>query len=235
MWLTIAALCANADPVVIEPFKATYAVTYRGLRAGNIIFELVREENGQYVYRSTVEPTFLARMIISPHAKEMTRFVITQDAVQPLEWKLDDGESGSSKDGHVRFDLNSRRVQGTLEKKRVDFPLEPRIQDRLSVQIEVMRALLEGEQPGEIPLVDDERIKYYIYRQTKTERVKTPLGTFDTLVYESSRPSSKRLSRMWHAPTLGYVPVRAEQVRDGRMETIMQLVALEGRAASANR
>lgn len=231
MWLLSSALCVSAAPIAIEPFKATYAVTYRGLRAGNIVFELRREDDGAYVYRSTVQPSMLARVLISPAATETTRFVITDDAVQPLEWKLDDGTSASEKDGQLQFDLANQRVQGTLENKRVDFSLEPHLQDRLSVQMEVLRALLQGQEPGEIPMVDDERVKHYGYQRKKQEQVKTGVGEFSSVVYESTRTRSKRISRMWHAPALGYLPVRAEQVRDGKVETIMQLVALQGRSA----
>lgn len=236
VWLLLTAVfAARAAPAVIEPFKATYAVTYRGLRAGNIIFELTRDANGQYLYRSVVQPSMLARMIISPRATEMTRFALTEDGVQPLEWKLDDGESGSAEDGKATFDVGTQRVHGVVKDKTIDFPLEPHLQDRLSVQMEVMHSLLAGEEPGEIPLIDDERIKRYNYKRTKAEQVKTPVGEFSTIVYESTRPGSKRISRMWHAPALGYIPVRAEQWRDGKAETVMQLVALQGRSIAASR
>ncbi|MET0986377.1 MAG: DUF3108 domain-containing protein [Steroidobacteraceae bacterium] len=236
VWLMLTAVfAARAAPSFIEPFKATYAVTYRGLRAGNIIFELTRDANGQYVYHSVVQPSMLARMIISPQATEMTRFALTEDGVHPLEWKLDDGESGSEQDGKVTFDVGTQRAQGVIKDKKVDFPLEPHLQDRLSVQMEVIHLLLEGAEPGEIPLVDDERIKRYNYKRTKTEPLKTPVGEFSTIVYESTRPGSKRISRMWHAPALGYIPIRAEQVRDGKVETTMHLVALQGRSVASSR
>ena len=92
-----------------------------------------------------------------------------------------------------------------------------------------MRALLLSEEPGTIPLIDDERIKTYDYARIRTENVKTGVGEFNSLVYESARKRGKRISRMWHAPAIGYIPVRAEQVREGRIETIMQLVELRGR------
>lgn len=229
-WLSLSVLRTHAEPTAIEPFKATYAVTYRGLHAGNIIFELQTEGSAQYVYHSTVQPSMLARMIISPQATEMTRFVLTDDGVQPQEWKLDDGASSTEKDGKLKFDYGAQRVQGVVEDKPVDLPLEPHLQDRLSMQMEVMRLLLQGQEPSEIPIVDDERIKHYGYKRTKTQQMKTPVGEFSTIVYESTRPKTKRVSRMWHAPALGYIPIRAEQERNGKVETIMQLVALQGRS-----
>lgn len=220
---------AQGAPAQIEPFKATYAVTYRGLRAGNITFELKRDGENGYVYRSTVEPSFLARMLVRSNASEVTRFQITEAGVEPFEWRLDDGTEATAKDGNLTFDHAAQRVRGTMEDKPVDLALEPRAQDRLSIQMEVVRSLLQGQEPGTIPLVDDERLKQYDYARKRTEKLRTGVGELNTIVYESKRRSGKKLSRMWHAASLGYIPVRAEQVRDGKLETIMQLVALQGR------
>lgn len=224
------ALSATAAPTQIEPFKATYAVTYRGLRAGTITFALRREDGNRFVYESTVEPSMLARMLVSEQANETSRFLMTDTGIQPLEWKLEDGQRSTEKDGALKFDRSLGRVTGVVENKRVDLPLEAHLQDRMSIQIEVVRALTQGEEPGQIPLIDDERVKHYSYTRGQTAQVNTPLGEFSAVVYESTRPRSKRISRMWHAPELGYVPIKAEQVRNGKVETVMQLVALEGRA-----
>jgi hypothetical protein len=41
------------------------------------------------------------------------------------------------------------------------------------------------------------------------------------------------VSRVWHAAALGQVPVRAEQVRKGKVETVMELIELDRGDASA--
>jgi hypothetical protein len=227
--LLFAATFASAAPLQIEPFKATYAVSYRGVRAGSITFELKREGDNRYVYQSTVAPSMLARVLVSSNATETSHFVVTDQGVQPLHWKLEDGQSNSEKDGELTFDTKAKRIQGTVEDKRVDLPLDQRVQDRMSIQMEVLRALAQGAEPGSIALIDDEKVKTYHYARGQTSQVKTPLGEFNAVLYESTRPGSKRISRMWHAPALGFIPIRAEQVRQGKVETVMQLVELAGR------
>ena len=231
-WMLFTTVCAHAAPVQIEPFKATYAVTYRGLNAGHITFELKREGANRYLYHSTVEPSFLAGMVVNRKATEITRFIVTEQGVQPLEWKLEDGTHATAKDGTLKFNLDAHRVHGTVEDKPVDLQFEGHVQARMSLQMAVIRALLQGQEPGTIAIVDDERIKTYDYVRRRTEKMETRVGEFDSVVYESTRARGKRLSRMWHAPSLGFLPVRAEQVREGRLETIMQLVALQGRDTS---
>ncbi len=114
-----------------------------------------------------------------------------------------------------------------MEGKRIDLPTEPLLQDRLSIQVAVLAALQRSVDPGTIALIDEEQIKHYTYTRAGSGRVKTKAGEFETVLYESTRPGSSRVSRVWHAPELGYLPVRAEQVRKGKVETVMELVRVE--------
>jgi predicted GNAT superfamily acetyltransferase len=101
------------------------------------------------------------------------------------------------------------------------------MEDRQSIQIGAMAALLRGEEPGTIAMINGDSVRRYTYTRTKTESVTTRMGTFESVVYESTRTNSNRVSRVWHASALGFVPVRAEQVRKGKVETVMELVALQ--------
>lgn len=221
-------LSARADTPRVPPeFTANYAVSYRGIQAGNLTFALQRAEDGRYIYETKADPSFLARLVVSSNALERSEMIIDENGVRPLEWSLDDGKSGSKGDGHLTFDWEAGRVTGFAEEQKIDLPTVPGLQDRLSIQIAVTTSLLRGEEPGTIPLIDDERVKHYTYRRVGTEVIDTPLGSFDTAIYESAREGSSRLSRFWMAPKLGYLPVRAEQIRKGKVETVMQIRAFE--------
>ncbi|HEX7013829.1 MAG TPA: DUF3108 domain-containing protein [Steroidobacteraceae bacterium] len=219
---------AHAGEAVPEPFKATYAVRYRGIGAGTLTFELKRDPaSGHYVYESRPNPSALARLFISRAAVERSVLEIGPDGVRPLEWHLEDGKSGQAKDGWLEFDWDAGRVSGEVEGERVELPTEPGLQDRSSIQIEVTTALLRGEEPGVIPLIDDERIKRYTYTRKENAVLDSKLGKLDAVIYESSREGSSRLSRFWMVPSLGHIPARAEQIRKGKVETVMELVELE--------
>ncbi len=226
------ALCsafgARADTLVFPPaFTASYAASYRGIEAGMLTFSLRAEDNGRFVYETKADPSFLARLVVSRNALERSEMIIDENGVRPLKWTLDDGKSGNQGDGALAFDWDAGRVTGTAEGKSVDLPTQPGLQDRLSIQIDVMTTLLRGGEPGTIPLIDDEKIKLYTYRRTGTEEMDTPLGRIETVIYESAREGSSRLSRFWMAPTLNYIPVRAEQIRKGKVETVMEIRSLE--------
>ena len=147
---------------------------------------------------------------------------------RPIEWTLDDGKSGNEKDGELRFDWSRNTVSGTVEGEKVELTAEPGTQDRSSIQISVATALLRGVEPGTIALIDDNRIKRYTYTKKESATVDSALGKIDTVIYESAREGgSSRTSRFWMAPSLEFLPVRAEQIRKGKVETVMELQKLE--------
>src|SRR6185312_620790 len=125
---------------------------------------------------------------------------------RPIEWRLDDGKSGNEDDGELHFDWSRDRVTGVVEGKPVELTPEP----------------------GTIPLIDDNRIKRYVYTKKEAATVDSALGKIETVIYESTREGgSSRTSRFWMAPSLEFLPVRAEQVRKGKVETVMVLQKLE--------
>ncbi|MDY6946869.1 MAG: DUF3108 domain-containing protein [Pseudomonadota bacterium] len=224
-------LCSSAarsDTILPKPFTATYEVAYRGMRAGQLTFKLSRDAaTGRYTYETTADPSMLARIIISSAAVERSVMEIGPEGVRPIQWQLDDGRSGTAKDGRLQFDWDRNVVTGVIEDEQIELPLEAGLQDRLSIQIDVVTSLLRGEEPGVIPLIDDNRIKRYSYVKKEAAAIDSKLGKLDTVIYESTRQGSDRQSRFWLVPKMEYLAARAEQVRKGKVETVMTLLSVE--------
>jgi len=86
----------------------------------------------------------------------------------------------------------------------------------VSFQFAMMLALQNGREPGQLPMLDGRKLKLYDHTFLRKERVTTPAGSFDTVVYRSARPESSREAIMWLAPELGYLAVQVEQYRKGK-------------------
>lgn len=219
---------AWADAPAPQPFVATYEVSYRGIRAGSLTFKFFRDPaNGRYIYETHADPGMLARFFVSRAAVERTVMEIDAQGVRPIQWRLDDGKSSTDGDGSLDFDWARNTATGTIENKPVNLTLEPGLQDRLSIQIAVVTMLMRGVEPGVIPLIDDERVKHYRYDKKEPAVIDSKIGKLDTILYESTREGSNRLTRFWLTPKMEFVPARAEQVRKGKVETVMTLVSLE--------
>jgi hypothetical protein len=101
----------------------------------------------------------------------------------------------------------------------VDAELPADAQDPMSLQIASLRNLQERKLHDTVSLVDgDGKVKEYQLELEGEKQIDTALGRLDTLVYTSQRVGSDRLTRTWVAPALGYLPVRAERTRKGKLE-----------------
>lgn len=228
LFATAAPARSEGQSVLPKPFTATYAVTYRGMRAGNLTFKLSRDPStGRYTYETTADPSMLARIMISSGAIERSVMEIGPGGVRPIDWQVEDGKSGTSRDGKLHFDWQKNVVTGVIENQHIELPLEAGLQDRLSIQIDVVTSLLRGEEPGAIPLIDDNRVKRYNYTKVGPALSDTDLGKLDAVLYESTREGSNRQSRFWLVPKMEYVAARAEQIRKGKVETVMVLTAFQ--------
>jgi hypothetical protein len=219
---------AQADAPALQPYVATYAVTYRGIEAGTITMQLTRDaSSNRYTFETRANPSVLARLVIGRDAIERTIVEITPEGIRPLEWSLEDGKNGKDGDGKLTFDWSANKVSGEFEGEPVELPTQPGLQDRLSIQLAVSAALVQGREPASIVMVNGDKTREYNYKRGATAQVDTKIGPQETIIYESTRPGSNRVSKVWHAPQLEFLPVRAEQIRKGKVETVMQLVALE--------
>jgi hypothetical protein len=213
---------ANDDSLGVKPFIGTYSVVYRGIRAGTIDFVL-RKANGGYVYESIAHPRGLARVVVNDKVREASEFNVHNGAIKPRYYELDDGSKDTDEDTRLTFDWDAQRARGTHEDQPIEVPLSDGVQDRMSAQIVVMQLLAAGKQPDKLAFIDRDALKEYTYVRVREEKLKTTIGEIDTVVYSSSRLGSNRVSRLWYAPSLGFAPVRGEQERKGKIETVFEI------------
>lgn len=210
------------------PFKARYQVTYRGISGGQLE-NAVRPGPvpGQWLYESRAFPNILGRVAVSPDARQRSTMEVVQGSVRPLTLVFDDGTEDGAKDLRMAFDWATGRVSGESKGKPFDLPLQPGTQDSTSVQIAMLIELAAGRTPKSFLIQNGARLEDYRYWAEGRATVVTPYGQYDTVVWASQRQGSKRVNRVWHAPSLGYVPVQAIQYNKGRPDVQMKLVALE--------
>jgi len=224
-----APLAGAADaPAGLKPYAARYQATYRSISGGQIEISLAHGARpGEWLYQTRAFPNLLGRVAVSPQARERSTMLVQPGKVQPLRFDFDDGSGSLAKDVRFTFDWAAGRVRGEAEGEAFDLEVEPGTQDTASVQAAMIVALLEGRAPQGFTILTGRKLRYYRYWPEGRARVVTPYGQFDTVVWANQRDGSTRVTKVWHAPELGYVPVQAIQYRKGQAETQMKLVALE--------
>lgn len=212
----------------LQPYKARYQVHYRGLNGGEIESSLSRAAvEGQWLYQTRAYPSLLGRVAVSTQARERAVMQVSPEGVRPMSFDFDDGSSSSTKDVRLQFDWAAGRVRGEAEGVPFEFPVQPGTQDTASVQTAMIVELLAGRTPLGFQIVTGKRLRDYRYWPEGRATIMTPFGQFDTVVWANQRDGSSRVTKVWHAPALGYVPVQAVQYRKGQAEVQMKLLSLQ--------
>jgi hypothetical protein len=219
-----ATLAATECP---QPFRITFDVQWHGMGAGTSTLELKKKGTNDYVYRSSNTARGVFRLALPDTITQVSEFSIVDGMVVPSHYEGDDGSSDTDRDVSLKFDWTAKRVTGTAENKPVDQPLQPGVQDSLSVQVALMCMLAAGKAPESFRLIDKDEVKEYQYTHEGEAKLDTPLGKLDTVIYKSQKTGSSRATTLWIAPSLGYLPVRAEQAKRGKRELQLTLKSVD--------
>jgi hypothetical protein len=220
-------LLATAGTVhELRPFTASYTFDWRGMDAGSATFTLQKVSEQEWTYRSRTEPHGLFSLVSAANATLQSRMSVGPAGVRPQVFLASEGSAGH-RVADLSFDWDHQRVTGTAEGQAIDMPLKPGVQDDLSVQVALMFALATGTTPNGFSVFDKSGIRDYEYTREATETLHTPLGDIATVIYRSHRAGSPRSTRFWCAPAYGYIPMRAQQRREERVEWTMDLRTLQ--------
>ena len=211
------------DAPLPSAFVAKFAIEWHGITAGYSQLELTRSAPNTYTYRSRNLARGIFRLAFPDAISQVSEFVLVEGEVRPSSYHADDGSRDSGKSVDLKFDWQARRATGSAANKSVDIALASGTQDPLSVQIALMCELSAGRTPKSFWLVDNTEIKEYRYVPEGAVSLDTPLGKLATVIYRSERTGSDRLTRLWLAPALGYLPVRAERSRAGKIDFALSI------------
>jgi hypothetical protein len=209
----------------IEPFSAHYVAEWRDISVGTSDLQLERDaKSGQYHYTWTISARGIFRIVYSNDVTQQSWFSVMDNHIRPEKYHAEQGSSSVS----IDFDWNTGHAFGSSEGKQVDLVLKPGTQDLMSIQVEVMLDLKNGDLPGVFSIIEKDQMKDFMYAREGTAKLPTPLGSIDTIIVASRRsPTDSRVLRMWFAPELGFVPVQAERTRDGKLEFAIRIHSLK--------
>jgi hypothetical protein len=217
----------------LRPHVVTYRVAFKGMAAGDLQLELSRQAGDVWRYETRPQPSFLARMVVSASSIERGTFRLGADGVQPLTYSLDDGTAERGKDeAAFDYDRTAGRVRGYARGEALDLELVDGLQDPLSIRAAILLDLLRGRELGTYPMIDGRQVRNYVYRRVGTETLKTAVGTLETVVYTSAREGADARAKTWkywYAPSLGWLPVRIQQIDKGQPRLAFEIRSVEFR------
>jgi hypothetical protein len=208
----------------LKPFTAQYTAQWKSITVGESELELRRGAGAdRWIYKWVISARGIFHIVYPHDVVQQSWFAIAGQHVKPERYLGTEGDSSVS----FTFDWPAARARGLSEGKPVDIVLKPGSQDLMSIQIEVMLDLQNDALPDNFYIVDKDQLKDFIYTREPPRRLRTELGTLDTVVVSNHRPGNDRVLTLWFAPSLGYVPVQAERMRGGNLEFAMRIRSLK--------
>ena len=209
----------------VQPFTARYQVAWHGLTAGTSSLTLTAGSDGTFTYSSDIQASGIFGLVFPDALVQSSTFTLRDNRVSPLSYRESGMARDHSQDVWLSFDWSTHQVSGTAGKKAVAAPFADGVLDPMAVQVELMRQLRSGLAPTRFTLWDKDEAKDYNYTREGRETLDTPLGRIDAVIYRSDRPDSDRVTRLWLAPSLGWLPVQAARSRNGSTDLSMRITS----------
>ncbi len=219
IWPLLAAAASLAPPAfaagdTIVPYSAQYKIKIS--IASGTLETVVREAEESFSVRSVIKPSGFARILMKGTIEESSRFEIDDDGVRPLVYASTDTLSREDKVMNFVFDWEANSVSGTVNDETYSFSLDEDVHDRVSIQYQLMHNLLTGASASEYAMLDGDELKELQITTIGIREIKVPFGTFEAIGIRHQAADSKRITTLWCAEELGYLPVLIEQHRKGK-------------------
>lgn len=219
--IVFCALTVIAVPMqfaVAEEGLVAHTAVYKiriSLLGGSLKTVVERTKTG-FTAKSIIKPTGLANFLLNGTIEESSEFTSGPDGMRPLVYDSSDTLSKKDKFMHFDFDWANDSLNGQINGEDFEFELSDNVHDRVSIQYELMHNLLNGKMSEEYGLLDGEKLKQLQVRKIGSKTIKTPFGTFEAIGIQHNAINSSRVSTLWCAEELGYLPVLIEQHRRGK-------------------
>lgn len=199
----------------LTPYSAQYKVRV-SVVGGQLTTEL-RQIDDHFIATHVIRPTGVSRLLSRGEIAETSEFVESNDGIRPAEYHAVDTLSHDKERVDIRFDWDSGEARGAVNGDPVISVMKDVAHDRVSIQYELMDDLLNNRTRSEYVLFDIDRLKPVTVRNIGRKYVDVPAGRFNVVGIQHQTDNSKRVTTLWCAKELGYLPVVIEQHRKGEL------------------
>jgi Protein of unknown function (DUF3108) len=199
----------------LTPHKATYDVKISVL-SGTLVSEVTQTGPG-YMANTVIKPTGVSRMLARGVIQESSYFLPDSDGVLPAQYRSIDTLSSDDAIVSLDFDWREQQVEGVINDEKFESELDGRVHDRVSIQYELMHDLQNGSAEDQYWMLDGDELKLLNVNNVGTRKVTVPFGEFEVVGIQHSKQNSSRITTLWCAKKLGYLPVIIEQHRKGKL------------------
>ena len=207
---------ARSAEAELVPHTAEYKIKISVL-GGKLNTRFERTDDG-YTAESVIRATGISRLIAGGEIRERSWFSQADSGIRPIHYLSSDSISKRGTDVDLTFQWDDSLVTGTIGGEDFSTAIENELHDRVSLQYALMDELMNGGYSDTYYLQDAEELKILAVRNMGTESVKVPYGQFEAIGLQHRAGTSSRVTTLWFAKELGYLPVMIEQHRKGKLQ-----------------
>lgn len=222
--LAVVAMPSIGAPV-LTPHTAEYDVRI-SILGGRLLTQFMTTESG-YLAESVIEATGMSRMFAGGSIREKSWFSERDGNILPTMYRSADTLTGDTDTVDLDFDWNDKEVTGYINGEDFRATLDGEVHDRVSLQYGLMYDLLNGGESDRYLLQDAEELKPLAISNVGTKTVEVPYGRFEAVGIRHQREGSSRVTTLWCAEDLDYLPVVIEQHRKGKLRLRAELTKYE--------
>jgi hypothetical protein len=199
----------------LTPHTAEYRIKI-SVVGGRLSTELKSTDSG-YIARHFVEPTGMSRILAHGDITEVSEFAVGDEGVYPIAYQTNDTIDKDDPRADIRFDWHTLEASGTANDGEFHTTLDHLRQDRVSIQYALMHDLLNDQLSEQYLLFEVDKLKTLNVRSIGTREIKVPAGTFTAVGIQHQAENSSRVTTLWCAEDIDYLPVVIEQHRKGKL------------------
>ena len=203
-----------ATATELTPHRAQYKVRI-AVVSGQLDTELRRTDDG-YVAQHVIKATGVSRMLTRGTMDVSSTFIAETDGVKPVSYHAID-TIRKDPEANIRFDWSSNQASGTVGDEEVLLQLDGISHDAVSIQYELMHDLMNGGPSATYVIFDVSKMRTVNVRNSGRKTVKTEAGSYEVVGIQHQKEGSSRVTTLWCAPALDYLPVVIEQHRKGKL------------------
>lgn len=221
--LLLLLIALPAQAAQLRPFEAYYKLTHSGLTMATNRVTLSGSDQSVWMYRSVTEAAGLLSLVRSDTRVESSRVRRQGDKLVPVEYHYERHGGSRERNVTISFDWPNMRALNTVEGQTWELPVPEGTQDKFGMQLSLMLDEQNHKLPLAYPIADGGTLKEYRFEFIEKTKIETGYGELETVRLRRQRDNDKRVTDVWLAPELGYLPVRIDQTKKGEGSATMLL------------
>jgi len=214
-----------------EDFLAEYRLEKYNTTVAEMTLQLTTH-NQQYVYKSITNPYGLASMFSRDEAKETSTLVHDKNRHKIYLHAYEFARKKNNK-RNMRVDLDWSEqdmaiISGYYGDTKIKLQHQGILWDRLTVQLALMDDIRRSV---DIPtghvfnykVIDKDRISDYHFSYEGRQHIRLSKNQYNTYKLKRDHGSNGRVTILWLAKELDFVPVKVEQFKKGKLHISMEL------------